>query len=37
MAGEALSGVITYDDACKLVARAELKAVGPLAGTGKAR
>ena len=37
MAGEALSGVITYDDACELVARVELKAVGPLAGTGKAR
>ena len=37
MAGEALSGVITYDDACELAARAELKAVGPLAGTGKAR
>jgi 8-oxo-dGTP diphosphatase len=38
MAGEALSGVITYDDACELVARAELKAVGPQAGarTGKA-
>ncbi|MDR0343200.1 MAG: 8-oxo-dGTP diphosphatase [Nocardiopsaceae bacterium] len=34
MAGEALAGVITYDHACKLVARAELRAVGPKAGAG---
>ena len=33
LAGEALAGVITYDGDCKLVARAELAAVGaPSAG-----
>ena len=33
MAGETLAGVITYDDDCKLVARAELTAAaGPLTG-----
>ena len=31
MAGETLAGVITYDDDCKLVARAELRAAGPSA------
>jgi len=33
LAGETLAGTITYDEACKLVTRAELKAAsGPLAG-----
>jgi hypothetical protein len=32
LAGELLTGVITYDDDCKLVARAELAAVGAPAG-----
>ena len=33
LAGETLAGVITYDDDCKLVARAELTAAdGPAAG-----
>lgn len=38
MAGEAVAGGITYDDDCKLVARAELRAAGPMvvAGPGQA-